>query len=112
VPLLLKTRLYLLAAVIMLTGLGSSVWIYLSAADEPVASMVDDYFGSKKYAHELVVYGGKLTLLADDFYRWFASLWHGRQLAYTVAAITAAISLGLLVAARSQPTRKDPPPPQ
>lgn len=45
------------------------------------------------YKHDLELYGGKLNVLADQFMRWFAGLWHGRSLAFTVACITVVISL-------------------
>ena len=84
----------------MLVGLSCSVWIYLTAGEDPATDMVDEFLNSKGYTHELAVYGGRLTVLADDFYRWFDSVWHGRQLAFTVAFITAAISMGLFLVAR------------
>jgi hypothetical protein len=107
----LKKRLYCAAALTMLAGLSSSILLYLAAGDEPAADMVDEFLNSKQYAHELAVYGGKLTLLADDFYRWFGSLWQGRQLAFTIAGITVAVSLGLFLVARSQPPGENPPAP-
>ena len=34
------------------------------------------------------VYGGTANLLATELRLWFASLWHGERLAYTVAVLT------------------------
>jgi hypothetical protein len=84
----------------MLVGLSCSVWIYLTAGEDPATDMVDEFLNSKKHTHELAIYGGRLTVLADGFYRWFDSVWHGRQLAFTVAFGTAAISPGLCLVAR------------
>jgi len=34
---------------------------------------------SKKYVHDLELYGGKSAVLADDFMRWFAGLCYGME---------------------------------
>jgi len=60
---------------------------------------------SKKYVHDLELYGGKSAVLADDFMRWFAELWHGKSLAFTVACIAIFISLGVFFAAAHLPSR-------
>ena len=103
-PLLLKTRLYLASAVILLAGLSCSVWIYLTAGDDTDAALVEEMIDTRKYAHDLALYGGKLSVLTDELTRWFAGLWQGRQLALTVAVITVAISLGIFLVARSNPS--------
>ena len=33
-------------------------------------------------------YGGNANVLASEIRLWFASLWHGRRLAFTVAVLT------------------------
>ena len=43
---------------------------------------------TKKYLHDLEEFGGKANVLAVEFQEWFASLWHGKRLAFTVAAMT------------------------
>lgn len=47
------------------------------------------------YLHDLELYGGKANLLADELMRWFAGLWHGESLAYTIGCITIFLSFGL-----------------
>ncbi len=99
----LRTRLYLVTAMILLVGLGSAVLIYLKAGDESQGVLGYEAAGgqvypispedSKMYKHDLELYGGKLNVLADQFMRWFAGLWRGRSLAFTVACITVVISL-------------------
>lgn len=37
--------------------------------------------------------GGQSLVMIGQFDRWFASLWHGRRLAYTVAALAALTAL-------------------
>ena len=39
---------------------------------------------------ELEKMGGKSAVVAADFEEWFASIWHGRRLAYTVAVLSIA----------------------
>ncbi len=72
---------------ILLLGFVAAVVIYLTAqppADNPLGY---DPMDTKKYVHDLEVYGGKANVIAAQFRDWFDSLWHGRQLAYTVAVL-------------------------
>ncbi len=71
--------------VILGGGLGAAVVIFL------VNSGAKDDFElekSRMYYHDLELYGGRANVLADDFRAWFDGLWHGRNLAYTVAVLT------------------------
>ncbi len=90
----LQTRLYLIAAVILLVGLGSALLIYLTADTESDSTLIHDFENSKKYNRELELYGGKANVMADKLWRWFDGLWHGESLAYTVAGISILLSLG------------------
>ncbi len=106
----LPTRLYLISAIILLVGLSSSVWIYLSAGDDSESVLGYEISGgqaylvspenSKKYVHDLKVMGGSAAVVADQFSRWFIGLWHGKSLAFTVGCIAGFISLGFFFAAR------------
>ena len=96
-----QARLYLVAAVILLVGLGSSILIYLSA--ENYADNVLDFENSKMFVHDLELYGGKANVLADELRTWLVGLWHGKSLAYTVACITIAISFGIFFIANHLP---------
>ena len=77
-------RLRFVAAVILIGGLAGATWIYLSAAP-PDDALAYDPMQSKKYLHDLELYGGKANVLAAQLMGWFESLWHGARLAYTVA---------------------------
>ena len=90
----LQKRHYLITALILLLGLGSSALIYLTADTEPENDVFYEYQHSKKYKHDLELYGGKANVLANDFTRWFGGLWQGRSLALTVGVITLFISFG------------------
>lgn len=106
----LQTRLYLITVTILLVGLGSAVLIYLSAENDSDSVVGYEAAGgyvypvapedSKRYVHDLELYGGKANVLANDFMRWFVGLWHGKSLAVTIACITIFISLGFFYIAR------------
>lgn len=110
----LQTRLYLIAAIILLVGLGSAVMIYLAAENDSGSvlgyEIVDGHAypirpeDSKMYRHDLELYGGKLNVLADEFTRWFVGLWYGKSLAFTVACITIFIFSGFFFVANHLPS--------
>jgi hypothetical protein len=105
-----RAWLNLIAAVILLAGLGSSALIYHRAAHGPQNAL--GYEGadgtiypimpgdSKLYRHNLEVYGGKFSVIMDDFRRWFIGLWQGKSLAVIIAATASLISWALFAAAR------------
>ncbi len=107
----LKKRLRLACVIVLVAGLCSAMLIYLLAEDVP-----DDSLGyaivngtvyplatrdSKAYRREVQRFGGKTALLFDDFNRWFADLWQGKNLAKTVAWISVLMSLGIYLFANS-----------
>ena len=110
----LKGRLHLAAVVILLAGLGSALAIYLTAANDAGGVLGYEAAGgyvypltpedSKMYLHDLELYGGKANVLADELLRWFAGLWHGKTLAFTVAFITILLSFGTFFLARHMPS--------
>lgn len=107
----LQTRLYLIAAFILLLGLGSALFIYLTAENDFEAISGYEVFApedSKKYIHDLELYGGKANVLANKFMQWFVELWHGKSLAFTVACITTFISFWFFFVARHLPSGLKP----
>jgi hypothetical protein len=102
----LHERLYLSAAITLLVGLGSSLWIYVTAEVPVESDLISDYENSKMYMRNLKLYGGQFNVLADEFRRWFAGLWHGKTLAYTIASISLLIALVLYFIA-SDPHHKE-----
>jgi len=101
------TRCYLVTAAILLIGFGTAVAIYL-AADAPPDNPFAEYEQSKRFAHEVQRMGGKMALVANDASAWFAALWQGRQLAYTVACITLVVAAGYyLVASGIRPGERE-----
>jgi hypothetical protein len=73
---------------ILVLGFAAAVVIYLIAQPPPDNPLGYDPMDTKKYLHDLELYGGKANILSAQFREWFDSLWHGKQLAYTVAVIT------------------------
>jgi hypothetical protein len=79
-------------AAILSVGLVSAVVIYLTAEEPAENPLIDQLENSKVYRRSLEMYGGKANLLAEEFTRWFGSLWHGKSLAFTVAVIAVVIA--------------------
>jgi hypothetical protein len=111
----LQKCFYLIGAIILLVGLSSSSWIYLTAENDSKPVLGYEIVGgnaylvtpenSKKYVHDLELYGGKMNVLADEFMSWFIGLWHGKSLALIVGCITILISLGCFFVAKTSPSR-------
>lgn len=72
---------------ILAVGLGSALLIYLFAEIAP-GNPLGEPGDSKMYVHDMVLYGGKTNMVMGEFAEWLGSLWHGKRLAFTVAAIT------------------------
>jgi hypothetical protein len=88
----LKARLHIIAAVVLLIGLGGATLIYFTADDASENMSIYEFEHSKIYRHDLELYGGKINVLASEFMQWFDGLWHGRSFAYTLAFIAISIS--------------------
>jgi len=102
----LETRLYFIASIILLLGLGSAFFIYLAAENDEGSLLGYELLtpeNSKTYVHDMELYGGKANLLAQEFKNWFVSLWHGKSLAFTIACIAIFISFGFFFVAKHLP---------
>jgi hypothetical protein len=109
-----RKTFFLIGAAILLIGLSSSVLIYLSAENYSERVLGYEMLGgsvypimpvdSKKYRHDLELYGGKANVLADEFISWFNGLWHGKSLAFTLACITIFVSLGFFLVGSYMPS--------
>jgi len=80
-------RYYLITAGILLAGFGSAAAIYVNAT-APAGNPFAEFEHSKRYTHSLEVNGGQFVVVATDLKNWFAGLWNGEELAFTVAWIT------------------------
>lgn len=112
----LRRGLYLLSALILLAGAGGAVLIYRAAMNDSNGDAGYEIIGgyiypgpaenSKRYIHDLQLYGGNAAVLADGFMRWFNGLWHGKALAYTVVFIACFLSFVVFVVANNVPSRR------
>ena len=91
-----RSRLRLIAAIILVAGLAGAGIIYSMAENAADSALLQEMENSKNYRHELEAYGGKANVLATEIRNWFIGLWHGRSLAFTVACITIVTALGFL----------------
>ena len=68
---------------ILAAGLLAALVIYMRAAAQPSDDAADD-LPSKVDIRQMQEIGGEADVLGVEFNAWFASLWQGRRLAYTV----------------------------
>lgn len=87
----LHVVLYYWGAVILVLGLFTSTSIYFFTEDTTSDSS-RQITGARMYQHDIRLIGGKAAVYATQFDDWFADLWHGRQLAWTIAIIAAAFA--------------------
>ena len=91
---------YLIAGVlILLIGVGMSLWIALTTPAEDTdiegsSLQVIAPGDSKTYRHKLERFGGKAAVMADDLKRWVVSWFEGRRLALLIALGSAITALG------------------
>ena len=73
--------------IILVAGFAAAALAYFVATARP-ENPLGDPLDSKKYIHDLQVYGGTANVLAAEFREWLAGLWYGKNLAYTIAVLT------------------------
>lgn len=78
---------------ILAVGFGAALGAWIVAQARPENPLGYDPLDTKKYVHDLRVYGGTANVLAAEFREWFAGLWYGRNLAYTIAVLTILVVL-------------------
>ena len=116
----MRARLYACSLAILILGLCGGAAIYFLADDVPDDGdgyvIVDGkaypagVYQSKRYQRELERFGGKASVLFDEFNRWFASLWRGKALGVTLGWLSAGASLGLFLLTRflyPEPARRN-----
>ena len=86
-------RLKRLTIVLLAVGFTAAIVIYFTADPRPENPLGYEPLETKKYIHDLELYGGKANVLAAQFNDWFFGLWYGRNLAFTVAVITVLLAL-------------------
>lgn len=113
----LKARLTLAAVLLLVAGLTSASLIYAFADEAPpdaIGYIVADGIKypiapnqSKRYVRDLERFGGKASVLFDEFDRWFAGLWRGKTMGITVGCLAAMVSVVLFAFAASLPPDPD-----
>ncbi|MDB5811057.1 MAG: hypothetical protein JWN94_3179 [Betaproteobacteria bacterium] len=101
-----RARLIDIGLAILIGGFAAATLIYVFADD--AASEVE-FANPRAYENQIERIGGKATLYAVRFNEWLASLWHGKSLAYTVAVISLAISVGFFWSAARARSGEDRP---
>ena len=97
----LSARLYAWGTGVLLAGLLAGELVYFLAADEePGADAAAAIARGRMYQHNVELVGGKGALFAQRFGEWFASLWHGRPLAYTIAVMAIGLAAACFVTGR------------
>ena len=91
-PTSLHTLMYYSGVAILFIGLLGAELIYYFATDDDAAELAGQLTRGKAYEHNVQVIGGNFSLYAARLGEWFSGLWQGRQLAYTVAVLSVAIS--------------------
>ena len=87
--------LYIISLAVLIVGICSAVNIYLSVPN-PSDNMLElEPEVTKTYLRNLEMYGGKANVLAYEIRSWYARLWEGESLAYTMGCITIAVSYAL-----------------
>jgi hypothetical protein len=100
---MMKSRLYRIAAIILLVGLTASVLIYLTAEKTEENTLIAEFQQSKRFRHDMEQTGGKLILVGSEFMNWFEGLWKGQTLAFTLAGLSIFVSGVLFLIAKTSP---------
>ena len=98
----LQIRLYVASAVILVMGLIGAPIIYVTAPAEDSAELIYGVKSNQQYLLELQRIGGTAEVAMAAFHQWFDSLWHGKQLAYTVAFLCVVLAGACILAGRSR----------
>jgi hypothetical protein len=84
-----QIRLYVAGYVVLIAGTTASAWAYHAAVvDEMSDSLMSQARNTKDYQGQMEYIGGNANVLGSEISGWFAGLWHGRNLAYTLAVLT------------------------
>ncbi|MGA8006787.1 MAG: hypothetical protein WCA17_11860 [Burkholderiales bacterium] len=105
-----RRRLYLGSALVLVLGLCAAAVIYATTSDASDGAVGYEVINgvaypvapadSKAYQRELERFGGKANVLAAELTQWFAGLWRGRNLAFTVAFLSVLVALALYLYAK------------
>jgi hypothetical protein len=104
-----QARIRAVTRAILVLGFAAALVIYLTAQPPPANPLGYDPLDTKRYLHDLEVYGGQANVLAAEFRDWFDSLWHGKRLAFTVAVLAMIAAFAFKFFATPLPPDSDAP---
>lgn len=81
--------LYRAGQIILIIGLAAALIIYAVAPTDDLTATPED----QRYIDQVERIGGTLQLAMIQFEHWFAGLWHGSNLAFTLAALSIVAAL-------------------
>jgi hypothetical protein len=99
-------RLRVASVVILIVGFLAAVVVYATASQAP-PNPLGDPEDSKAYLRQMQLYGGQANVIAYEVRQWFAGLWHGKPLAFTVAGIAVLLAAGCRFAAVPLPSLEE-----
>lgn len=89
-----QVRLYAIGYGVLAAGSACSFWAYRVAVNDELGdSLIAQARDTKGYQGQMEYLGGKANVLGNEMTSWFIGLWHGRNLAYTLAVLTLATAL-------------------
>jgi len=89
-----QVRLYVAGYVVLIAGTIASAWAYrVAVVDEMSDALNAQARNTRAYQGQMEYLGGKANVLGSEISGWFAGLWHGRNLAYTLAVLTIVAAL-------------------
>jgi hypothetical protein len=103
----LERRVRRITRTILLVGFAAALAAWIAARARPENPLGYDPLDNKKYIHDLQVYGGTANVLAAEFREWFAGLWYGKNLAYTIAVLTVLVVLVVRFYLLTSPAAED-----
>jgi hypothetical protein len=99
-----QVRLYAAGYAILALGSACSYWAFrVAVADELGQSLMAQARNTKGYQGQMEYLGGKANVLGSDITNGFIGLWHGRNLAYTLAVLAILIALACFYVAFALP---------
>jgi hypothetical protein len=102
-----------ISLVLLVAGFAAAGLLYAFARPPATDAFGDDPLNEKRYRRQLRMIGGQANQLSADFIDWFGELWHGENLAYTVAVLTVLATGGFrFVAVRLPPPASGSPTPK
>ena len=96
----IHTVMYYLGVAILVLGLACAAIIFVFAEDNGDVDAADEVANARMYQHNIELMGGKLAVYTDSFNRWFANLWHGKTLAYTIGVLAVVMALACFALGR------------